>query len=290
MSDNPENIANAVNAVNAVNDVNAANATNATNVANVNGYLFERLREMTLNIPLDNSTEYNSIGQDDIGLRNIIFPNRLPGYSLPGLMPGPMPGLMPGLMPGSMPGLMPGLMPNIDLSDLVPDLIPGLGLPVDMSDILLRSMEDTGDSSKPTDKDVIKDLPIVEIFNDTTQCAICQDTIASGSTAIKLPCPDAPHYFCSGDDHENCEGIKPWLKDHNTCPICRFELPEEKIETNTESQEQIPQPPTPRPRPLPINDLRTFVNSIINDEMSNFDDDGFDTREFEEAIHRSLDT
>jgi hypothetical protein len=261
MSDNPENIPNITNAANAENAANAANATNAANAANVNGYLFERLREMTLNIPLDNSTESNSSGQDDIGLRNIMFPNRLPVSSMPGIMPGLMPGLS--LSGSGLPGLM-----------------PGFGMPGDINDILLRSMEDTGNSSKPTDKDVIKELPTVEIFNDTTQCAICQDIIASGSTAIKLPCPDTPHYFCSGDDHENCEGIKPWLKEHNTCPICRFELPEEKIEDNKESQEDsderpppplesnairelIPQPDTPRP--IPINDLRNLVNILMND-------------------------
>ena len=189
----------------------------------------------------------------------------------------------------------------------------GLNTTQGYGDILQRSMLDTGGAAKPTAKDTIDNLSIVEVFSDRIQCAICQETIKNGAKAIKLPCPDAPHYFCLGDEPEKCAGIKPWLEENNTCPICRFELPieekpEKKVNVNepppleqldaTEEQPQPqPQPPPPLPPPAPenINDnlnneaFRNMIRDLIQEETSYVDDDGFDTREFEEAIQRSMD-
>jgi hypothetical protein len=50
------------------------------------------------------------------------------------------------------------------------------------------------------------------LANETkTECSICIDDIAEGDTALFLPCK---HWF-----HEKC--VVMWLKEHNTCPICR---------------------------------------------------------------------
>ena len=176
------------------------------------------------------------------------------------------------------------------------------------NDILQRSMDDSDYPNTPTDKDVVDKLPIVEILNDSTQCAICQDTLVKGTNAIKLPCPDTPHYFCIGDSPEKCEGIIPWLEEHNTCPVCRFELPEQKkeekkeieieeppdLEEITESTDTTPNviEPTPNviePTPVSITPLSSLINTLLQQEISNLDDEGFDMREYEEAIHRSLD-
>ena len=48
-----------------------------------------------------------------------------------------------------------------------------------------------------------------------------------GEKVLKLPCQD-PHYYHFESDKELCEGILPWLKDNNSCPICREEFPEEE--------------------------------------------------------------
>jgi len=176
------------------------------------------------------------------------------------------------------------------------------------NDILQRSMDDSDYPNTPTDKDVIDKLPIVEILNDSTQCAICQDTLVKGTNAIKLPCSGTPHYFCIGDSPEKCEGIIPWLEQHNTCPVCRFELPEQKkeikkeieeppdLEEITESTDTTPnviEPVSVSAAPAPpvtnITPLSSLINSLLHQEMSNLDDEGFDMREYEEAIHRSLD-
>ena len=113
-----------------------------------------------------------------------------------------------------------------------------------MDTILLQSLNDTGDYTKPTSKSFIDKLDIHIITEDeekkNSMCSICQDTMKTGNKSYKLPCPDNPHYFCIGDNPEECDGILPWLKDNNTCPICRYELPLEKDEK-----------PSPPPSPSP---------------------------------------
>ena len=84
---------------------------------------------------------------------------------------------------------------------------------------------------KPTSKKVLNSLEKIKITEEmsTVTCAICQCDIQVGETAIKLPCKTAdgaenPHWFHDGSDKEQCGGITEWLKDHNTCPICRYEF------------------------------------------------------------------
>mgnify|MGYP006157216007 FL=1 len=51
--------------------------------------------------------------------------------------------------------------------------------------------------------------------DDDCDCAVCKEVFEAGQTAVCLPCT---HRF-----HEDC--ITPWLKTHNTCPVCRHALP-----------------------------------------------------------------
>ena len=44
-----------------------------------------------------------------------------------------------------------------------------------------------------------------------TECSICIDEVKVGDKAVFLPCK---HWF-----HEDC--VVLWLKEHNTCPVCR---------------------------------------------------------------------
>ncbi|KAH7022528.1 hypothetical protein EDB80DRAFT_11100 [Ilyonectria destructans] len=57
---------------------------------------------------------------------------------------------------------------------------------------------------KPVDKEMLGN-------DDKTECTICIDEMKEGETVIFLPCK---HWF-----HEAC--VVLWLKEHNTCPICR---------------------------------------------------------------------
>lgn len=57
---------------------------------------------------------------------------------------------------------------------------------------------------KPVDKEMLAN-------ESKTECSICIDEIKMGDMALFLPCK---HWF-----HEDC--VVLWLKEHNTCPICR---------------------------------------------------------------------
>lgn len=50
-------------------------------------------------------------------------------------------------------------------------------------------------------------------FKQHTECAICKCDFADDEEVTPLPCNTA-HYF-----HSAC--ITPWLKQNNTCPMCR---------------------------------------------------------------------
>ncbi|CAF2124009.1 hypothetical protein BRARA_C02255 [Brassica rapa] len=68
-------------------------------------------------------------------------------------------------------------------------------------------------------------IPTVEISSSmlccsssddsTLACAICREDFVIGESARRLPCDHLYHHDC----------ITPWLTSHNTCPLCRFELP-----------------------------------------------------------------
>ena len=96
---------------------------------------------------------------------------------------------------------------------------------IDLAQLL--SMADYGNAGKPpASKETVSKLPVFKVEEkhckktpegtlDTPNCAICCSNINLGEQAQLLPCG---HMF-----HPEC--TKPWLAQHNTCPICRYELP-----------------------------------------------------------------
>lgn len=69
----------------------------------------------------------------------------------------------------------------------------------------------------PASVSAIEALPTVtmsELHETTSSCAVCKEEFEIGGEAKELPCK---HFY-----HSNC--ILPWLRMHNTCPICRFQL------------------------------------------------------------------
>ena len=103
------------------------------------------------------------------------------------------------------------------------------------SDIMDRSFNDQGGCSKPCSASFIDKLDKVIITNEDVDnelcCAICQDKFKMGERAIRLPCKD-PHYFHCETPEDICGGILPWLKDNNSCPVCREEFPDEESDTS----------------------------------------------------------
>ena len=55
----------------------------------------------------------------------------------------------------------------------------------------------------------------IKEFGFENSCGVCKDEFAIGEECLSMPCN---HYF-----HGNC--LLPWLKERNSCPICRYELP-----------------------------------------------------------------
>ncbi|PPD76836.1 hypothetical protein GOBAR_DD26237 [Gossypium barbadense] len=72
----------------------------------------------------------------------------------------------------------------------------------------------------PASKSAIDSLPSVKITKDhlsskSKQCAVCMDDFEEGIQAKRMPCR---HLY-----HKDC--ILLWLELHNSCPVCRHELP-----------------------------------------------------------------
>jgi len=72
----------------------------------------------------------------------------------------------------------------------------------------------------PASQNAIKRLPEVKIdensLNTHKCCSICRDNFTIGAiNVVSLPCA---HVF-------DRECVVQWLSQHNTCPMCRFELP-----------------------------------------------------------------
>lgn len=82
----------------------------------------------------------------------------------------------------------------------------------------------------PASKDSIDSLPTVTITEHEQACMICLEKFAIGTSAVVLPCK---HMFHG----EEC--VKTWLKMHNSCPICRYELPVDDSEYESNRKERM---------------------------------------------------
>lgn len=51
-------------------------------------------------------------------------------------------------------------------------------------------------------------------FGSENTCPVCKEDFVVGTSMMDLPCS---HYY-----HEEC--LMPWLTQHDSCPICRYEL------------------------------------------------------------------
>ncbi|XP_058079796.1 probable E3 ubiquitin-protein ligase RHC1A [Magnolia sinica] len=71
----------------------------------------------------------------------------------------------------------------------------------------------------PASRSAIDGMPTVKItqrhLRGDSHCAVCKERFELGSEAREMPCNHIYHSDC----------IIPWLVQHNSCPVCRHELP-----------------------------------------------------------------
>jgi hypothetical protein len=96
----------------------------------------------------------------------------------------------------------------------------------------------------PASKNSIEAMPTIQISQehlgtDAAQCAVCKDEFELGSQVRQMPCKHMYHPDC----------ILPWLAQHNSCPVCRYEMPtdDHDYNTNRASESQAPTSATPIP-------------------------------------------
>lgn len=80
----------------------------------------------------------------------------------------------------------------------------------------------------PASKSAIDALPTIKITeellnSEMNQCAVCKDEFEKGAEAKQMPCKHVYHNDC----------ILPWLQLHNSCPVCRYELPTDDADYET---------------------------------------------------------
>lgn len=87
----------------------------------------------------------------------------------------------------------------------------------------------------PASKAAIDSLPTIEI-DDThlameSHCAVCKEAFELGTAVREMPCKHIYHPEC----------ILPWLALHNSCPVCRHELPADSSNVNSNANSNPPQ-------------------------------------------------
>ena len=112
-------------------------------------------------------------------------------------------------------------------------------------------------------KDFINSLSVQKVNSDMVNrgltCGICLEELKEGQDVVELPCADK-HYFHIKTGE--CGGIYPWLKENNSCPMCRFEFPSEEKEIEPP---EITEPIEDIPLPRPIN-LMNIINHAIQEQ------------------------
>ncbi|KMS94960.1 hypothetical protein BVRB_013740 [Beta vulgaris subsp. vulgaris] len=130
----------------------------------------------------------------------------------------------------NMGSLMRGLVESLDVSML------------ESFEDFLPPMEGGGNrAAPPASKEVVEKLPVIKleteemlrniVGKDGGECCICKEKLGLGDNMQEMPCK---HLF-----HPPC--LKPWLDEHNSCPICRHELPtdDHKYESWKEREKEL---------------------------------------------------
>lgn len=110
---------------------------------------------------------------------------------------------------------------NSNTSEEAARLLQGL---VDRLDDIVPLFMDEGSAAPrvpPASKEVVAKLPVITVTEEIltklgpdAECCICKENLIVNDKMQELPCKHTFHPPC----------LKPWLDEHNSCPICRHEL------------------------------------------------------------------
>jgi E3 ubiquitin-protein ligase RNF115/126 len=84
------------------------------------------------------------------------------------------------------------------------------------AELVTRMLDKLRTSSRNTS--VMATLRIAS--DPVNECSICQEGFHAGEEVLKLPCRHLYHAEC----------VTSWLQQHNTCPLCRLQLPNKQQE------------------------------------------------------------
>ncbi|KAK6944500.1 E3 ubiquitin-protein ligase RNF126-like, zinc-ribbon [Dillenia turbinata] len=95
------------------------------------------------------------------------------------------------------------------------DIFMGPGL----EELIEQLMHNDRQGPPPASRSSIDAMPTIKITRNhlrlDSHCPVCQEKFELGSEARQMPCNHMYHSEC----------IVPWLVQHNSCPVCRHELP-----------------------------------------------------------------
>lgn len=102
------------------------------------------------------------------------------------------------------------------------------------------SMDEAPAIKRPTQPAFLRSLPTITLSEEDVRerealgaadprcrCVICRETFEAADVLKRLPCG---HEF-----HDSC--CEQWLGSNNTCPLCRFKMPEEGEEADLKPKE-----------------------------------------------------
>lgn len=147
-----------------------------------------------------------------------------------------------------------------------------------MDDVLNQLLQVEARSKPRTSEKFIESLKEIEISDENDHecvsegCAVCKDCFEKKQIAHRLPCGHTYHRDC----------ILPWIRKHNTCPVCRHELPSEQADQKKKTNATTTDETTDDTRSSPAPPSTT--TSRMDDELDYSDFDALISEELDNML------